>query len=206
MTARVKSKFSFSAGVYFSNEYTINSYLIDIDFNVEAESIREQNIALERVKYFLEYVLQNSIFIDETCDEMIEKYLDADFRVCTLPEEPYDQIVGIMLISKLNAINEGKLVVTDISISSTMSEGVWCKHSIEENLGPFSTPGWWKESNVKINSLNKKNKSKKVLKLAKPIVTWEELYLSWEEPILNITNGPSNEVVFANFDNKTDKI
>ena len=69
MTARVKSKFSFSAGVYFINEFTINNYLLEIDFNVEAESIREQNIALERVKYFLEFVLQNSIFIDENEDE-----------------------------------------------------------------------------------------------------------------------------------------
>lgn len=205
MTARINSAFSFQTGVYFGNEFILNSYEIDVDFNVESEIIREQNIALERIKYFLNFCLQNSILISEDETETIQKYLDADLKVCTLPEEPYDQIIGIMLITKLNAINEGRLVVTDITISSTMSDGVWCKHSIEENLGPFNAPGWWNDASIRLTSATKQNKSKKVVKLIKNNVTWEDLYLGWEEAPLNITTGPSNEVMFANFDNKTDK-
>jgi hypothetical protein len=206
MTARINSAFAFTTGVYFGNEFILNNYEIDVDFNVESEIIREQNIALERIKYFLNLCVQNSIFICEDEDEVIQKYLDADLKVCTLPEEPYDQIIGIMLISKLNSINEGRLVVTDITISSSMSDGVWCKHSIEENLGPFNKPGWWNDSSTKINTVSKKNKSKKIVKLIKNNVSWEDLYLGWEEtPINAITTGPSNEVMFANFDNKTDK-
>ncbi len=205
MTARISSSFTFTSGVYFSNEFVLNNYDIEVDFNVESEIIREQNIALERIKYFLHLCLQNSIFICEDETETIQKYLDADLKLCTLPEEPYDQIIGIMLISKLNAINEGRLVVTDINITSSMSDGVWCKHSIEENLGPFARAGWWKDASVKTNSLTAKNRSKKVVKLVKNNVTWEDLYLGWEEQVpINIT-GPSNEVMFANFDNKTDK-
>lgn len=209
MTARINSAFSFTTGVYFSNEFLMNNYEIDVDFNVESEIIREQNIALERIKYFLNFCLQNSIFICEDETETIQKYLDADLKVCTLPEEPYDQIISIMLISKLNAINEGRLIVTDITITSTMSDGVWCKHSIEENLGPFTKSGWWNDASIRLTSATKQNKSKKVVKLIKNNITWEDLYLGWEEAPLNITNGPSNgpsnEVMFANFDNKTDK-
>ena len=205
MTARISSSFTFTSGVYFSNEFVLNNYDIEVDFNVESEIIREQNIALERIKYFLHLCLQNSIFICEDETETIQKYLDADLKLCTLPEEPYDQIIGIMLISKLNAINEGRLVVTDINITSSMSDGVWCKHSIEENLGPFAKAGWWKDASVKTNSLTAKNRSKKVVKLVKNNVTWEDLYLGWGEQVpINIA-GPSNEVMFANFDNKTDK-
>jgi hypothetical protein len=77
---------------------------------------------------------------------------------------------------------------------------------MEENLGPFNKPGWWNDSSTKITTINKKNKSKKVVKLVKNNVAWEELYLGWEEtPITAIVTGPSNEVMFANFDNKTDK-
>lgn len=206
MTARISSSFSFNTGVYFSNEFLLNIYDIEVDFNVETEIIREQNIALERIKYFLHLCLQNSIFICEDETEAIQKYLDADLKVCTLPEEPYDQIIGIMLISKLNSINEGRLIVTDINITSSMSDGVWCKHSIEENIGPFAKAGWWKDASVRTNSLTAKNRSKKVVKLVKNNVTWEDLYLGWEEQVaINIT-GPSNEVMFANFDNKTDKL
>ena len=205
MTARVKSSFSFQAGVYFSNEFLLNVYNIDLDFNVETESIREQNIALERIKYFLNYSLQNSIFINENEEDMIQKYLDADLKICTLPEEPYDQIVGIMLLCKLNSITEGKLLVTDITITSSMGDGVWCKHCVEENLGPFALSGWWDDPSNKISSITKKHKSKKIVKLFKNNVSWDDLCLGWEETPI-ITVGPSNEVMFANFDNKTDKI
>jgi hypothetical protein len=206
MTARINSSFSFNTGVYFSNEFILNTYDINVDFNVESEQIREQNIALERIKYFLNYCVQNSIFICEDEDEAIQKYLDADLKVCTLPEEPYDQIIGIMLISKLNSILEDRMIVTDIEITSSMSDGVWCKHSMEENLGPFLKPGWWSDSSTKINNITKKNRSKKIVKLVKSNIAWEDVYLGWEEtPITTIATGPSNEVMFANFDNKTDK-
>jgi len=206
MSARIQRTFEFLAGLHFEEDFYVNQYFVDIYFDINTDSIREQNVALDRIKYFLNERLQNSVFTHSKDTAAIEKYIDAGMKVCTLPEEPYDQIIGIMLISKLNTINEGRLVVTDITISSSMSDGVWCKHSIEENLGPFNKPGWWNDSTIRTTSVTKKNKSKKIVKLIKNNVTWEDLYLGWEEtPITPIVTGPSNEVMFANFDNKTDK-
>lgn len=206
MTARIARSFDFQTGTYFSGDFYVNSYEVDVQFSVETLSIREQNIALERIKYYIAECLEHSIFITESDTAAIDKFLDADLKVCTLPEEPYDQIVGIMLLSKLNAITEGRLIATDISISSRMSDGVICHHDMDENLGPFRLSGWWNDSSTKITNYVSKSKGKKVVKLVKPSQEWDELDLGWDEKTLIVAEVKSNsEVVFATFDNKKDK-
>ena len=101
MSARIQRNFIFQAGAYFEGRFYMNMYDVDVFFSVETSSIREQNIALDRMKFFLAETLSNSIFIQNTEESTIEKYLLADLKVCTLPEEPYDQIIGIMLMCKI---------------------------------------------------------------------------------------------------------
>jgi hypothetical protein len=205
MTARIVRSFDFQAGVYFGDEFYMNTYELDMQFNVETDSIREQNVALERIKYFLDESLESAIMCSENDKVAIDKFVNADMKVCTLPEEPFDQIVGIMLMSKLNAIAEGRLVITDITIGSRMSDGVSCLHSIDENMGPFETKGWWKDNTSKINNYVPEKKNAKVVKLAKPVSDWDDLYLGWEEKDPFTKGAFGNEIVFASFDNKLDK-
>jgi hypothetical protein len=155
------------------------------------------------MKFFLAETVSNSIFVQDTEESTIEKYLLADLKVCTLPEEPYDQIIGIMLMSKLNAIAEGRLLVTDISITSEMSDGVTVSHSFDENMGPFADDGWWNDSSTRISGIKAGKKSTKIVKLIKPSVDWTDIYLSWNNEKEVIV--PATEVVFANFDSKNKK-
>lgn len=202
MSARINRSFDFQAGVRFNDDFYMNLYEVVIDFMVDSESIREQNIALERIKYFLNECLENCVFIQDTETEAIEKYVEANMKVCVLPEEPYDQIIGIMLMVKLNAITEGRLSITDLSICSKLSDGVSCLHSYEENTGPFKLPGWWNDNNSKISNLISNSKSKKILKLVKPPIEWDDIFLGWKEKPELIKNTPSAEIVFGIFDNK----
>lgn len=195
MTARIQRSFDFMAGVHFGTEMYTNLYEFDASFNVEAESIEEQNIALERIKYFLEECIQHSIMVRDTETETIEKLLNAELRICTLPEEPYDQIIGIMLMNKLNSIAEGRLVITDISITSRLSDGVTCFHSIEENMGPFKLGGWWDDNTTRLTDV--KQKGKKVIKLKKNGFDWAELDLTW---LGEKSKKSDSEIVFVNFD------
>jgi len=199
MSARVQRGFDLLACVHFENEFIVNQYEFDVTFNIDTESIEEQNIALERIKFYLEYCLQNSIFVPEDELDAIEKFSQIGLKVCTLPEQPYDQIIGIMLLHKMNSIAEGRLVATDISITSRMSDGVICFYSIEDNSGPFLLKGWWHDVAPTINSIKPKNK--KVVKLSKAVLDWEEFDLAWESTPKKTT---ASEVVFATFE-KTDK-
>jgi len=199
MTAKIQRSFDFLAGVHFGSEFYSNLYEFDAYLNVETESIEEQNIALERIKYFLDYCLQHCIFVCETDTKTIDKLTDADLRVCTLPEDPYDQIIGIMLMQKLNAIAEGRLVITDISITSRLSDGVTCFHTLEDNIGPFNVGGWWDDNSPILTDVKLKNK--KVIKITKKNFEWTEFDLEWND---KPKTKNKSEVVFVNFD-KLDK-
>jgi hypothetical protein len=150
---------------------------------VETESIREQNVAMERIKYFLNECLENSIFVDVSDKKDIEKYLQADIKVCTLPEEPYDQIITILLLLKLNAITEGKLQVNSISLQSGLSDDVRFIYDIATvNNHPFGNKSWWAECSTNMSDLSKTNKKDKIVKLIKQqYCDWASVGLDWDQ-------------------------
>lgn len=204
MTARISRAFSFQTGVFFTGMFRMNSYEVDLSFNVETGSVMDQNTAIDRVKYFLQECLTDSVLINQKEKSAIEKYINADMKICTLPEDPYDQIIGIMLIIKLNAIMEGKLVLTDILITSRLSDEVYCAHSIDESIGPFTDNDWWNDNTPKTTSVAKSGSSKKIVKLIKLGSGWEDIHLVWEDAV-PIQSNASSEIVFLNFENKLDK-
>ena len=202
MTARIKREFNFQTGVNFNNKFLVNAYEVVMYFNVETDSIYEQNIALERLKYFIHEILDNSVFINSDLSEIIQKYQDAELKLCTLPSDPYDQIIAIMLLVKANSIMEDRIICTDISLTSALSDDVHCLHSIEENTGVFSENGWWNDSSPKFTNFKQKNKRQKLVQLVKSVSSWEEVFLGWDQGVDNIEQ--SAEVVFVNFGKKSE--
>ena len=201
MTARIQRDFEFVSGVYVENELFMTQFEVEVNFIVDSDSVREQNVALDRIKYFFIERLDSSIFINEADTENIEKFINADMKIIAIPEEPFDQIIGIMLLVKLNSITEGRLVATDIKLTSRMSDGVSYHHSLEESTGPFALKGWWEDSSPNTSSRVNKNKSKKILKMIKAETCWDELYLSWEP----VGKFLQSDVVVVDFEPKVDK-
>ena len=54
MTTRIEKDFRFRSAVHFENKFEVNSYALTLSMLVETESLREQNIALSRITYFLD--------------------------------------------------------------------------------------------------------------------------------------------------------
>ena len=202
MTARIQRNFTFTSGVHFNNQFYTNCYDLDITFMVESELIHDQNTAMDRIKYYITECLDSSTFINQSDTVAVDNYSSAGMRVCTLPEEPYDQIVGIMLMTKLNAISEGRLTIMDLSIESYMSDGVSCLHSAEENTGPFMLKGWWNSTQPDTNEIKAKNR--KVVKLKKNKNDWDELGLGFTK-VDDLSTFDSENIVFASFDQKTEE-
>lgn len=195
MTTRIERDFTFQSGVYFKDEFLMNVYTISVYMEVETESIREQNVAMERIKYFLNDCLENSIFVQDTEHKTIEKYTSCGFKVCTLPEEPYDQIIAILLLTKLNSITEGRLVITDITLGSRISDQVKFSCDIESPRGPFEEPGWWLDTGTSIcDPIKTSVKKDKIVKLFKTVPSdWAEYNLVWKEK----DNKNKSEIVFT---------
>ena len=55
---RIERDFCFQTGLYFEDKFHIGVYDITMSMLVETDSIKEQNIAMERIIYFLHEVMQ----------------------------------------------------------------------------------------------------------------------------------------------------
>lgn len=181
MTTRIEKDFYFQAGVRFEGKFYMNVYDLTLSILVETDSIREQNIAIERIDYFFSNVLENSIFVLHSEKESIELYEKAGLHVCTTPEEPYDQIIALILLLKLNAIIEGKLYITDITMGSKLSEGIKFCVVPEIATNIFKGDFWYNKSNTSIrDSTNSNSKKDKVVNLF-DVYDWNDIGLCWKE-------------------------
>lgn len=191
MSTRIERDFSFQAGVHFEGSFIMNVYNLTLLMEVETLSIVEQNIAMDRIIYFLEDSLANSVFVESTEKKAIEKYTQADIKVCTVPEEPYDQIITILLILKLNAIAEGRLNITDIYLESELSDSVRFSYDIETaRHNPFGNKGWWLDSSTSIADVEKTTKKEKIVRLVKN-TDWANVGLEWEK------KSKASEILFT---------
>jgi hypothetical protein len=176
--AKIQKDFVFECAIHFEEKFIINFYELTLFMEVNTDNQYEQNIAIERVNYYLTSVIDNSIFVNQSDKKAIENYENAGIRVITLPEDPYDQIIGLLLILKLNAIMENKVTVTEIIFQSKLTAGIKF-HTYVEETEDYRGKYWWTE-NTPCYKLVSKSKKDKVVKLFEND-TWAELGLTWKE-------------------------
>jgi len=196
MNVRLKKTFDFSTGLVYNEEFSVNYYNANVYMTVLAEDSTQQNIAYERIKYWVDFVLTNSILIADT-DAMLDKWLATQQRIISLPEKPVDQIVGIMLFSKFNAMAENRFIITDLELSSAVGDDTYFIHSDNEGLGPLNHGGWWTDPSPSWTSTSRRRKkTDKIISIGRTS-EWNEFGLNWDAD--NADEENSNTVVFANF-------
>jgi hypothetical protein len=148
MNVRLHYETGFLAGVYFDDRLQINSYQVGLHLVTRTVDSENSNIALERIKIFVDS-LNSTVFINSCWPLHEEMMSDMGIDITTLPEEPVDQIVGMMLYYKLNAIMEGRMEVTQIELSSSLGDHVCYLHDDEDSAGPFAQDGWWNDASAR---------------------------------------------------------
>lgn len=176
--ALIEKDFVFESAIHFENKFMINFYELTLFMEVVTDNQYEQNVAIERVNHFIQDVLDSCIFVNQTDKKSIENYEKAGIRVITIPENPYDQIIGLILILKLNAIMEGKLIINEIKFQSKLTSGIKFR-TLEEETEEFKGKHWWTENNPNYKETSKSKKDK-VVKLFDND-SWAELGLGWKE-------------------------
>jgi hypothetical protein len=187
----------FSAGVYYSGEMRMNHYTATVYMTTNTRDPASHNVAFERIKYFVYEQLDSSIFINLEHRNQCEQFAAAGLSVTTVPGEPVDQLIGLMLYHKLNAIMEDRIVVDETEISSVLGESMVYLHSGNENTDIEHFPDWWTSEDPTNGDY--------VLLAVDKVVTmqtagaWRELELGWPEPELDAATETGNIVVFADF-------
>ena len=200
MNVRLQYDLDFLAGIYYDERLQLNSYSISMSLLTKTTDALNTNIAMDRLKMFMHGELANTVFINQTAKERAEMLQIMGVNVTTLPEEPVDQIVGMMLYYKLNAIMEGRMTVTRLDLMSALGDSVWYQHDADEDSpGPFRAEGWWHESTVQHNTVDVEDVGDNVVKVVPN--AWIEYGLTWPEDTVEPT---ANTVVFANFSKNED--
>jgi hypothetical protein len=192
MNVRLEYVTEFLAGVVYNGMYTINHYLLTFNLVTNTVDPTEQNVAFDRARHWISQIINNSVLIDAD-DKAISVYQQTGQRVIAIPGGPLDQLVLILLFKKLNAITEGRMIVTDAKLSSSMGDNVVYLLSDDEDMSVFAHDGWWSLPSMQYYTPSKK----KVLAFT-PTQNWESVDLGWEET--QDTNDTHNaSVVFADF-------
>jgi hypothetical protein len=193
MNVRIECSSSFSAGIVWQDRYMINNFLVSVKLITQTMDATEQNIALERLKYMVYSQFQHGVFVSEKDKTWIKKLQTAGLKVFVLPTETVDQIVGMLLYCKLNAVMENRLGIMELSISSDLGDSIIYYHNENESIGPFSVDGWWHSSDPTYTEVTPTKG--KVVELS-PNSSWQSLGLEWqtddkEEPV------DTNKIVLA---------
>jgi len=143
MNIRLQYELEFLAGVYYLDQLQINSYTVSLNLLTNSTALIDTNIALERVKWFVCSQLESTVFFGPNHHDQAEMFATMGTNVTTLPDQPVDQIIGIMLYQKLNAIMQDRMLITSLDISSVLGDNVWYQHDEDDSAGPFDQQGWW---------------------------------------------------------------
>lgn len=179
MNVRLKKSYAFNVGIFLNDEFHIQEMTCTLDFYTNTTDSVAQNIAIDRWKYFFDIILDDAVLVDSSETEKIAALQSLGVRVIDLPDQCYDQIVGIAIYLKLNTIAESALIVTDVSVASNQGQYVHYLHNENESTGSLDHDrGWWVENSPSF--CNVKNTNGKVVKL-QPTDTWRDLDLHFDD-------------------------
>lgn len=192
MNVRIAQLLSINAGAWYDGALEMNQYTIKLWMITQTFDSVEQNIAFLRAKHFVYDELENTIFINST-DSKCAEFVSAGLDITTLPGDPADQLIGIMLFHKLNAIMEGRIDIVEVEISA--GDSVIYLHSENETSDDVIRPAWWSSADL-THSDFVATEYEKVLSISQS-TAWRELGLAWQEQPTETETG--NIVVFADF-------
>jgi hypothetical protein len=200
MNVRLRTILGWNSGLVHGDQFCVNQYQAQIDMITVTADNHEQNIAYERVKHITHHIFEDAIMIAHDHPKLTQ-YQHTGARVIVLPDEPVDQIMGMMLYLKFNAVMENRMVVTDVEISSVQGDNMGYLHSHGENLSAgLSLDGWWVDAAPTWYDVPVTHTRDKVVSLnSRP--EWADHGLAWTDA----TNKQSNSVVFADFGRDADK-
>ena len=171
MNARLRHEVNFSSIIFDGPAVFPNKFHVEINFITETENTHEQNIAIQRILFFIYNILDDCILINLHHPNLnkLKKISNGTF-VVELPGEPRDQLIGILLFHKLFAITNEKFNIDSLIISSERFDKL--SYTIED-FGDFGIEGvpWWDREDLTICE----RKNHELVKL-----TWKDIELEWD--------------------------
>jgi hypothetical protein len=202
MNVKIGYTTQFIAAVWWDGRLIMSTYNVTFKMITAGMDPANTNTALDRLKYMIEEYLVDCVFVKDTETDQIKRLKSAGIKVIVMPEEPVDQIIGMMLYSKISAVMEGHMLIRSVMLSSTAGDNVIYEHDQSESLTPFDQPGWWNSTDPTCEQETKRNLEKVFVITA--MNQWRDLGLEWID-VDNNHAEDGNILVFTEFRNDKDK-
>lgn len=195
MNVRLKHDLQFVAAVYYGERVRMNNYNLRLWMTTACTDAHDQNTAFERIKHFVYVELDSTVFVNAMHNDQCRLLGAAGLDITTMPGEPVDQLIGLMLYHKLNAITEDRMIIVETELSSVLGENITYLHASDEHADMDLQPDWWHDPDVTHCDMNLMTTAK-VLTL--PAATqWRDIGLIWTVSDSSAVSG--NSVVFVDF-------
>lgn len=195
MDIRLNLDLNFTAGLWHVNQFYMNNYSVNVNVVTNTIEAEDAQVAVERLRWFSYNVLNNSFFVQKEEVDRQQQLWANGMNVLVLPEVPTDQIIGMMLYTKLNAISDDKIVITDIQITSGLSDGVRYIFAEDDNYLVFEDDNWWNDPEIIWFDKSIFNSSEDGTVKMRPMVQWKDVDLQWKDE----TVDSDGNVVVGNF-------
>lgn len=157
----------FTNALFLQNKLWPNDTDISLHMTPVSDDSKSQHLTFEKIKYIFNKIMQNSLFI-ENDNEDISTFKKFDNDIVDFFDRPIDQIVGVCLFAKLNAIAGEYLAINAIEIESWQGENL--RFIISESSPEYDllknnqiTNPWWYDASPRFSNFTTNT------------LTWQEL-------------------------------
>lgn len=195
MNVALHRELEFFAGFYIpafpDRTLQSNRYRVSVYFVTTTDDFYEVNVAMDRVRVMIDREFSQSVFVCDRHRDAAVALKDLGADITLLPEEPLDQVIGIMLYCKLTAVMEQRMEITQLDLASDAGDNVWYQHYQDDAQGPFAADGWW----------NQPGPGRGSVMLEQPQIvpagagSWEPYGLTWA----STAAAPTATVVYGKF-------
>ena len=168
-----KFRANFIALTALENALLPNTFEVTATFAVNEINAHAQNVAFQRMKYFLNNELNCSVIVQKT-NPIYKTLSKFQNKIVVLPEDGPDWMLSCALLLKLNAICENRFTILEVEVSSSLGDNVsyyadWeRKDMIADLLNDLPvSERWWNSANLSVNKFQKFN-------------LWSAVGLDWE--------------------------
>jgi len=198
MNVRIAQLLSFTAGAWYDDALEMNQYTVKLWMITQSENTLEQTIAFSRMKHFVHAQLDSTIFVD-SANAKAQEFIRSGLDITTMPGDPADQLIGIMLFHKLNAIMEDRIAVVEVEISA--GDAVVYLHGENETSDSLEQPDWWHSADLDHSDIL--DDPDNVVSLH-PKAIWRDVGLAWPTEEIAVDSATGNVVSFADIKNDTE--
>lgn len=181
---------SWNSVIAYEDQLLPNIYTVTIHFDVATDNAEDQNIAFERIKFFVDNILHDAIFcgIDDPLADFFMKTFKQ--RLVTFVRSPQDLTVAATLFAKFNSIADGKINIESIQLGSTQGNEVFVNFDSEfaeestmlttnELIKESDRSPWWFREDCGTADYFKTEEGSSVITLITDVSGWEDSGLSW---------------------------